>query len=167
MRGFKMNKLMFNAILVAAVVGLSGCASFKGAGETKTVVKTNSIDPQMGQLVDTANQVSSQLDRLLRLERGIPETGVATAPTQARLKTMLTVKWSGTGEDLAKGVAEQIGFRFVRSGSAPFTPIIVPLDGQDRSAETVLRIVADRMSRDAEVRVSEKQKLIEIAYRKN
>lgn len=151
-------------LLVCSVALFSGCAAIRGQNEAP-VAKPETVDRQMTQLVDTANHVSGQLDRLLRLERGVPEAGVQTAPKQAVLKTVLTVKWGGTGEDLAKGVADQIGFKFVKTGVAPFTPIIIPLEAQERSAETVLRIVADRMAQVAEVRVSEKQKLVEIVYR--
>ena len=146
--------------VISASAFLSGCATSVAAPAAPVV------DQQLVQLTEAANKVSTQLDRLIRLERGVPEKGIETAGTVSPLKTVLTVKWSGTGEDLAKGVAEQLGFRFVRSGSAPFTPVIVPLDGQDRTAEVVLRAVADRMAQVAEVRVSEKQKLIEIAYRR-
>jgi hypothetical protein len=83
------------------------------------------------------------------------------------LKTPVFVQWDGSGEDLVSGLSKKIGFRFIKTGQSPFTPIIVPVDGKSRSVEAVLRIVADRMGSAAEIKVSEKQKTIEVAYRKN
>jgi hypothetical protein len=162
-----MKFLSLRTVKVVALLGaLSTSALMTGCATSVAAPAAPVVDQQLVQLTEAANKVSTQLDRLIRLERGTPEAGIETAAKTSALKTVLTVKWSGTGEDLAKGVAEQIGFRFVRSGTAPFTPVIVPLDAQDRTAEVVLRAVADRMAQVAEVRVSEKQKLVEVAYRR-
>jgi DotD protein len=153
------------AFIVAMGI-LGGVGAMSGCATAVAKVEQPTVDPQVTELNAIATHVSTQLDRLIRLERGLPEKGMETAAKTSSLKTVLTVQWSGTGEALAKGVAEQVGFRFITSGTAPFTPVVVPLDAQDRTAEVVLRVIADRMARVAEIRVSEKQKTIELAYRR-
>jgi hypothetical protein len=155
------------AILLASQI--SGCANMTYPWSEKVVEmqKMPAIDPQLASLNSVADQVSSQLDKLIRLERGLPESGIEQASSVSMLKTPVFVQWDGSGEDLVSGLSKKIGFRFIKTGQSPFTPIIVPVDGKSRSVEAVLRIVADRMGSSAEIKVSEKQKTIEVAYRKN
>ena len=161
-------KNMFKFVSLTALASLvlvaSGCASMSSMF-TKTETVKSDPNEQIVKLNEAANQVSNQLNRLMRVEQKQPENGVESAKGSA-LKTVLTVQWDGSAELLVSGLADQIGFRYIKSGVAPFTPIIVPLDAKDRSAETILRIVGDRLIGVAELRVSEKNKTIEIAYKK-
>lgn len=144
--------------VIGAVTLLTGCA-------TNTVQVSNpktTNEAQLASLNQTANLVSNQLNKLIRLEGG--KTEVSDSGKEA-LSTPLTVKWSGSGEDLAREVAKQIGFEFKVSGPQPLTPVIVPLDAKERSAESILRVVADRMNAVADIGVSANRKLIEITYR--
>lgn len=144
--------------VIGAVTLLTGCA-------TNTVQVSNpqtTNEAQLASLNQTANLVSNQLNKLIRLEGGKAE--VVNSGKEA-LATPLTVKWSGSGEDLAKEVAKQIGFEFKVTGPIPLTPVIVPLDAKERTAESILHIVADRMNSVADVGVSANKKLIEIMYR--
>lgn len=144
--------------VVGALTLLTGCA-------TNTVQVSNpkiTTDAQLASLNQTANLVSNQLNKLIRLEGGKAE--VVNSGKEA-LGLQLTVKWDASGEELAKEVAKQIGFEFKVSGSPPATPIIIPLDAKDRTAESILHIVADRMNSVADLGVSANKKLIEITYR--
>jgi DotD protein len=151
---------------VCAIGVLAVLAQMSGCTTPVVAAPKYEPDPQLTSLNKVAEQVSAQLDRLIRLERNLPEAGVEQAAAVSPLKTSVYVQWGGSGEELAEGLAKKIGYRFSKSGVAPLTPIIVPLDGQSRTVETVLRIVADRMVNVAEIRVSEKQKWIEVAYKK-
>lgn len=150
-------RVSITAAFVAVAALSSGCSTVVAQAPQ------SNQDKQLELLNATANKVENQLDRLIRLERGQKE--VAETKNEG-LKTMLTIQWAGSGEDLASGVAKQLGYRFVKSGTAPFTPVIVPLDAKDRSAAEVLDTIANRMAQVAEIRVSSKQKVIEVAYRR-
>lgn len=153
-----LKRVGFAMAFAAMALASTGCAT------AVAQAPQSNQDKQLEILNQTANKVEERLDKLIRLERGQPET-TAGAKSEG-LKTMLTIQWSGSGEQLAEGVAKQLGYRFVKSGTAPFTPVIIPLDAKDRSAAEVLDTIANRMAQVAEIRVSSKQKLIEVAYRK-
>lgn len=153
----KINPLFLSGGVLSVLLILSGCSA--------SVAKPTPPQPnqELQELTKAANEVSSQLNELIRLERGeLVET--RTAKDENGLKKVITVKWSGSGENLAKGIAEHIGFSFKVSGNTPQTSIIVPLDFKDRTAEDVLRTVANRLEGVAAIKVSENKKQIEVAY---
>jgi hypothetical protein len=154
-----------NWLRLASLTALTAVAVLSSGCSTVVAQPKSDNDRQLELLNATTQKVERQLDRLIRLEKGQTEVATNTA-THEGLKTILTIQWSGSGEELAEGVAKQLGYRFAKSGTAPFTPVIVPLESKDRSAAEVLNTIANRMSAVAEIKVSNKQKMIEVAYHK-
>lgn len=135
-----------SAALAGAVFGavaLAGCQSLdldwtKGR-DTQTPAAVES-DPAAVRLAEVATRVQEAVTRLAE------ERAAGVAPTvdiprlvTPELQTRVTLEWLGPLENVAKRLADDIGYDFVVAGPRPSVPVMVEIEAKDEPAIFVLR----------------------------
>lgn len=156
-------KSLFNSFsLFCIALALTGCAP-RNMPKPQLVVEPENVTMRLAQAADRA---ATALDTLAAIEQVRTPTDLpplaANAPLE--LRRSVTVNWVGPAEPLVKQLADRASYRFVVSGNAPETPVIVNLNVQHQPVIETLRDVGLQMGKRAELRVDAEQKVVELNY---
>ena len=72
---------------------------------------------------------------------------------------------SGSLDDVARALADSAGYRFATNATAATKPVPVTLDAQATPVLELLRTLGTQAGADAEVRVNQAQRLVEVRHR--
>jgi len=123
--------------------------------------------------------IASAIDRSSRVNRAIAEIEAAasapSAPAPAQtvpdgmelpeeLNRLFSVEWRGPLEPLLEGMAKEIGYKFVRTGSAPASPVMVSVYRTDEPIWRVIRDAGTLVTSEAAVVLNPRERTIEVRY---
>lgn len=157
---FNSKKLTKIGFLAVSAAFLTGCASAPMAQQEP--VKQ---DANIQKLNATAAEIAQSLTYLAKLQQG--QVDEISGNGEKGINKAFRVSWNGSAADLASQVAFKIGYSFSVSGhnGEAITPDVFPYVAKSEKADDILRAVAARLAPVAEVRVSQNNRTIEIAYK--
>lgn len=164
MRSFKL------ALVVPfLLLGLSGCSSFGGGGDSTRVeaVTTGPVNDDItARLAEAAQRTATAVENLQSIEQArTPElyTPIVTdAPAELRL--LVTVQWTGPWENLLKVLSERVHYQFRVIGKSPATPVIVTVDARQQPFVDVLRNIGLQGAGRADLVLDSQNKIVEVRY---
>ena len=92
------------------------------------------------------------------------DRGVPALPADG-LATSVRYTASGSLDDLARALADSAGYRFATNATPATRPVPVKLDAQAAPVLELLRSLGAQAGADADVRVNQAQRLVEIRHR--
>lgn len=152
---------------VGCLAGLAGCAG-KGLPPVQT-----------GGIASVDRQIAEAVDRSSRANRAIAEVEAAasapTAPAPAQtvpegitlpreLNQLYSVEWRGPLEPLLKSMADDIGYRFVKTGTPPASPVMVSVYRTDEPVWRIVRDAGTLVTSQAAVVLNPRDRTIEVRY---
>ncbi len=111
------------------------------------------------QLMTAGNQANAALEALMadRATATAPAPGPAHVPlgsVPAALAQSITMTWNGASDELARQIADAVGYKFVESGTAPTRPAIVTMVMNGEPAIWALQDLGVRIRDTATVSVN-------------
>ena len=159
-----------SAIAMAAVVALSGCAtavaqSRAGAESSAKAAEVPTLNVE-GEISMLAKSIDSNLQKLTEIEQSAKQAKAPERPkaVSAAMALRVSVLWKGPAEPILAKLAEESGYEFKTIGKKGSMPILVGVDVKDQPVLDVLRSIGLQMGDRATVRVSQRDKMIEVAY---
>ena len=148
-------------LCVSVLLALSACA--KNPPQPQLVAEPDSITLRLAQAADRA---ANALDTLAAVEqvRTPSDLPPLAAGAPAELRRSVTVNWIGPVEPLAKQLADRASYKFVISGNAPETSIIVSMNARNQPVIEALRDVGLQLGGRAELKVDANLKTVELSY---
>lgn len=158
--------VMAGSIAMAAL--LTGCASGGGMPPVQT-----------GGMASVDRQIAEAVDRSSRANRAIAEVEAAasapTAPAPAQtvpegvtlpqeLNQLYSVEWRGPLEPLLESIADDIGYRFIRTGTPPGSPVTVSVYRTDEPVWRIVRDAGTLVTSQAAVVLNPRDRSIEVRY---
>ena len=134
-------------------LGLGACAAPREA----TVALPGTADAERALLKSMAD-----VDRAMSGFAGGAARSVATADELAK-----PVRYSASGslDDVARALADSVGYRFATNATAATRPVPVALDAQTAPVLELLRSLGTQAGTSADVRVNQAQRLVEVRHR--
>lgn len=162
-----------SALAMAAVVALSGCATAVAQGQASGVAKTEPAAPQTlnveSEISTLAKSIDSNLQKLTEIEQSSKQAKAPERPkvVSAAMALRVSVLWKGPAEPILTKLAEESGYEFKTIGKKSAMPLMVSVDVKDQPVLDVLRSIGLQLGDQATVRVSQRDKMIEVAYAGN
>lgn len=157
--------MMFPSLAVLPLaflaVFVTGCA--QQLPQPQLVAEPDQVTMRLAQAADRA---ANALDTLAAIEQVRTPTDlpplVASAPPE--LRRSVTINWYGPVEPLVKTLADRASYRFLITGNAPETGIIVTTKARNQPVIELLRDVGLQLGGRADLRVDANKKTVELSY---
>ena len=144
----------FTPLLLLLGLGLGACAAPREAAVA---------------LPGTADAERALLKSMASVDRAMAGFGGAARPLAAAEPDGLTkpVRYAASGslDDVARALADSAGYRFATNATTATKPIPVTLDAQSAPVLELLRSLGTQAGADADVRVNQAQRLVEVRHR--
>lgn len=157
-----MKHYLFSILQIALLTTLlGGCA--RQLPQPQLVAEPDQVTMRLAQAADRA---ANALDSLAAIEQVRTPTDLpplaASAPPE--LRRSITVNWYGPVEPLAQTLADRASYRFVLTGNAPESALIVTINARNQPVIETLRDVGLQLGGRATLRVDVNQKIVELNY---
>lgn len=156
---------IYSAVLLAAVIALTGCAPGRPifVKDPQVVASPDKVSMMLAQAADKS---ANALETLAAIEqRRTPAASIAPIPNApAELRRAITVNYIGPADQIAASLAHRAGYNFEVLGAAPSTPIVVSLDITNKPVIEALRSVGLQLGARADVHVDSERRVVELQY---
>jgi defect-in-organelle-trafficking protein DotD len=151
------------SLLAVAILSLAAC----DGGRIRPVATEPDVVSE--RVAAAAEKAAKALDEMASIDQVRtplpPDRSFAEAPSS--MTQIITVKWSGPIEQIAKTLATRAGLGFRTSGNPPAVPLTVNIDAYQQSLLQVLRDIGTQAGRRADLSVDNRSGVIEIRYAPN
>lgn len=172
-----MGKLMAQAVsmrsasAMLAVAVLAGCAAnagvkpADGAAPAKPAPAASVVNVE-SEIASVAKSIDSSLTKLTEIEQSSKKAVIPPRPNvqSGPLALRVSVLWKGPVEPILMKLSEESGYQYRTIGKKSAIPVMVNLDVKDQPILDVLRSIGLQLGDQATVKVSSKNKTIEVAY---
>ncbi|MCP4020537.1 MAG: DotD/TraH family lipoprotein [Desulfobacteraceae bacterium] len=146
---------------------LCSCISFNK--KAKPVVEPPPHERLSQLLNEHAQSIHQDLVKLTRIKQQknkelLDSIKTPETPKDQSLNKMLTLKWAGPIEPAAKVLAQEIGYKFKKSGSTPVQQVLIHINAKGKPAYEVLQDMGWQAGENIGIVVHESVKTIELVY---
>jgi defect-in-organelle-trafficking protein DotD len=163
-----LHKIFSMVAIIVAAGGLSACNSQGESGSDHDAAYDPGIRTEVDQsIAQSAARASNALETLAMIQRArtapvAPVVDDAGLPPELRRKA--TIEFSGPSVELARELAQDIGYGFFETGHRPSNPGLISIDAKDESVAKVLEDVGLQSQKFATVIVDPNQRKVEFRY---